>query len=146
MRAEPLPALTSLRFFAAASIVYFHMQTFKVLPSVPNPDFALGVSFFFVLSGFILAYNYRDLARGDLGRFYIARFARLFPVHIVTFVFAALFVLPWNLWTFGPSLITVPYNLTLTHAWLPLGGLVFSWNAVSWSISAELFFYLLFRC
>ena len=61
-----LEALTSLRFFAAASIVLSHMQyffpeifSFEVIDKIP---LAQGVSFFFVLSGFILTYVYPSLA------------------------------------------------------------------------------------
>lgn len=144
MKAAHIPSLTALRFFAAAAIVYFHLQIYRVVATKPDPNFALGVSFFFVLSGFILAYNYQDMAATGLRRFYIARVARLLPVHLATFFLASAVIVPWQSWTAGQVLVTVPYNLTLTHAWLPLNGMVFSWNAVSWSISAEFFFYLFF--
>lgn len=143
MRAKDLPALTSLRFFAAASIVLFHLQG-PILGVEPRTNFALGVSFFFVLSGFILTYNYAGLEPGSLRSFFTARFARLFPVHLVTFLLAAVLLFPPRTFLQGASLVTIPFNLTLTQAWLPLNGLVFSWNAVSWSLSAELYFYLLF--
>lgn len=60
MLAEPtikkIPALTSLRFFAAAAIVYYHCLYYVEVN--PNSTWAIGVSFFFVLSGFILTYAY----------------------------------------------------------------------------------------
>lgn len=101
------------------------------------------MSFFFVLSGFILAYIYRDFSGHSVRSFYLARFARLWPVHVVTFLLAAAFVMPHAL---GKPLWqwTIPINLTLTQAWFPLRGLVTSWNGVSWSISAEAWFYILF--
>lgn len=58
MIAAPLPQLTSLRFFAAGAIVLFHMSGQGLMPFAAQPALANGVSFFFVLSGFILAYNY----------------------------------------------------------------------------------------
>lgn len=56
--ANRLAALTSLRFFAAAAIVYHHVMGAWAFPRVPEFLFAQGVSFFFVLSGFILTYRY----------------------------------------------------------------------------------------
>lgn len=105
--------------------------------------YGLGVGFFFVLSGFILTYVYRDFTGHSVRSFYVARFARLWPVHLVTFLIAALVIQPNAL--FVPVYaITAPINLLMLHAWLPINGLVFSWNAPSWSISAELWFYILF--
>jgi peptidoglycan/LPS O-acetylase OafA/YrhL len=140
MKPQPIDALTSLRFFAAASIVLAHM-------SVPffgvgaHPSLTLGVSFFFVLSGFILTYAYQG--RFDLRAFYLSRFARLWPVHLVTMLLA--FALLYPFLTQRPEwLFPTLANLLLLHAWIPVVGWVFSFNAVSWSISTELFFYLLF--
>ena len=86
-----LDALTGLRFLAAAAVVVFHARV-----DVPGqmgipPDFAAdvplasaAVAFFFVLSGFILAYVYPRLeSPAACGRFLLARFARLWPAHLV---------------------------------------------------------------
>lgn len=142
MQAPPLPQLTSLRFFAAGAIVLLHMQA-PVFGIPGDARLGLGVGFFFVLSGFILTYVYRDFTGHSIRAFYVARLGRLWPVHFVTFLAAAIVLQP-NLLLSGPHIATIPYNLTLTQAWLPLNGLVFSWNAVSWSVSAEFWFYLLF--
>src|SRR5262245_1529969 len=64
-RRPALPALTSVRFLAALHVVVYHF--FLVFPSrlpwlvagVIGAGYT-GVSFFFVLSGFVLAYNYLD--------------------------------------------------------------------------------------
>src|SRR5690242_12787179 len=82
-----LPALTSLRFLAALAVFLHHAGLFA--------DGFFGVTFFFVLSGFILTYNYRrtlaDGGRGAVWDFYVARFARVYPLHI----FALIAALPW---------------------------------------------------
>lgn len=140
MKPEALDTLTSLRFFAAASIVAFHMQE-PILNMALYGPLALGVSFFFVLSGFILTYVYQH---GFSAReFYRARVARLWPVHAATLLLALFLLLPALLirpeWSI-PGLA----NLLLVHAWIPVAGYVFSFNAVSWSLSAEMFFYLIF--
>ena len=82
---KKLDALTSLRFFAAMAIVIEHTKdAFHVTAWIHSPiPYDYGVSFFFVLSGFILTYNYREI--GDFAacrRFYVARFARIWPLHV----------------------------------------------------------------
>ena len=60
-----LNALTGLRCFAALNIVFFHFsnpQWFGRLAPVVNAGYA-SVSFFILLSGFVLAYNYAEQAR-----------------------------------------------------------------------------------
>ena len=105
---------------------------------------ANGVSLFFVLSGFILTYNYPVL-HDKIGRFYLARFARLWPVHIFT-LGLAMFLLP----SLGTGAMTenglklLFANIFLLQSWVPKNGFVFSFNGVSWSISTEMFFYAAF--
>jgi hypothetical protein len=79
-----LNALTGLRTFAAINIVLFHFSNplwFGWLAPVVNAGYA-SVSFFILLSGFVLGYNYNARARAgqlDKLRFYEARFTRLYP-------------------------------------------------------------------
>lgn len=128
--------LTSFRFFAAAGVVIYHLQSVAGLQ--PRASFALGVSFFFVLSGFILTYTYGDRDKFDFGGFLIARFARLWPVHLVTALLVIALIGEPASWS------RLPLNLALLHAWLPVSPFVFCYNGVSWSISDEAAFYLLF--
>jgi peptidoglycan/LPS O-acetylase OafA/YrhL len=141
-KASPLHPLTSLRFFAAAAIVVGHILPTVV--GVPGDGrYGLGVGFFFVLSGFILTYVYRDFAGHSVWAFYLARIARLWPVHLVTFLIAALILQP-DLLRSPVHLMTALINVLMLQSWLPISGLVFSWNAPSWSISVELWFYIFF--
>jgi len=78
--------LTSIRFFAAITVVVSHYSELGLL-NLPSQifDFVDGgrpaVSLFFVLSGFILTFTYRDqLAAKGARSFYQARFARIYPV------------------------------------------------------------------
>jgi peptidoglycan/LPS O-acetylase OafA/YrhL len=88
-----IKCLTSLRFFAAAMIVVFHsVNAFRIADN-SKITFPLeqGVSFFFVLSGFILTYVYPSLNGAHRVRdFYVARIARIWPAH-----FAAFLLLLW---------------------------------------------------
>src|SRR5439155_1618819 len=107
-----------------------------------------GVSFFFVLSGFILTYNYADVFRDGISaasykRFIWDRLTKIYPVHFL----ALLLVLP--IATLSPQLRldwrAVPLHLLLLQCFWPSSTPAFSsyLNVPSWSISCEWFFYLL---
>ena len=141
---KQLPALTGLRIVAATMIVLFHSaDTFSIDHSHFIASFSLiqGVSLFFVLSGFILTYTYANLASPrESIKFILLRLARIWPVHAVTAVFAIFFLS--HKWA-GHAYVLAP-NLLLLQDWLPIQDFFFSLNAVSWSVSAELFFYCCF--
>lgn len=132
--------LTGLRFFAAFAIVLHHIQgNFGVPTTVfQGWNLANGVTVFFVLSGFVLTYSYPALnGPGETRRFYIGRIARIFPAHFVTLLAAVALGVPF----------VAPYflaNVLLLQSWVPTGDYFFSYNAVSWSISTEMSFYLVF--
>ena len=143
VKSPALPALTALRFFAALAIVIHHCNGVFWATADLGPLDA-GVSFFFVLSGFILTYVYRDLPRSAAAwrDFYRARIARIWPLHAV-----CLLLTIWLVATPEPfNVVALIANLFLFHAWLPWDRLFFSYNYVSWSISTELFFYLALPC
>lgn len=146
---KKLDSLTALRFFAATSIVIEHSgPSFRSMDWIPHLRYDLGVSFFFVLSGFILSFAYREFSSDRSVRdFYIARIARIWPLHM--FTLAAFFALiPTSRWFLqgseGHHLGILLANVFLVQAWIPKSAFFFSGNAVSWSISAETFFYMLF--
>ena len=102
------------------------------------------VSFFFVLSGFILAYVYPELKGLEAScRFLLGRFARLWPAHVVAFILVLLF-LPSSQWRHPGWPWAMVANLSMIHAWIPLPSFFFSYNWSSWFISAEFFLYLCF--
>jgi peptidoglycan/LPS O-acetylase OafA/YrhL len=149
-----LPALTSLRFFAAFHVVIFHLQATKV---VQGPAWYeklaavgyVGVSFFFVLSGFILVYTYAGRAL-SLKDFWRARFARIYPAYAFSLLFTAPFFffavvkldIPFFAWPKAHLKLAAGLVVTLLQAWVPPAAL--TWNPVAWSLSVEAFFYLLF--
>lgn len=135
MPSKILP-LTSLRFFAAGGVLLYHLQGLIGVPA--QAGFALGVSFFFVLSGFILTYTYANRVAFSFRDFMVARFARLWPVHFAAFLLVVALLGNGDQWD------AVALNLTLLHSWLPIGRYMFSGNWVSWTISTEMAFYLLF--
>lgn len=111
VRSTTLPALTSIRFFAAVHIFVFHLwamaQVMRGNPDMPSiggfdgmPVWMLNLiqhgycstSLFFLLSGFVLAYLYVDgagAATVDDRSFWYARFTRIYPLHIGLLVLIA---------------------------------------------------------
>lgn len=157
-----LAALTGLRFFAAAHVVLYHYAG----PALPQgtPDGLrhavahgyVGVSFFYLLSGFILAYNYaerraeRSVAlRGSVRAFLWNRVSRVYPLYLVAWLASAPFVVAHRL-AADPAPVTraaklfvsAAVSLGLVQAWLP--GAHTWWNPPAWSISVEALFYVAF--
>lgn len=111
-------------------------------------DGAFGVTFFFILSGFILYYNYarsfHSLRRQELLPFYVNRVARIYPVHVLSFLLVMPFFLKPLLQEPAVTSLKMLVNALLLQAWVPDVRFYFSINNPSWSISNEFFFYALF--
>jgi peptidoglycan/LPS O-acetylase OafA/YrhL len=157
-----LPALTSVRFFAALWVALFHMQAMKAFyfGAAAVRQFAsigyCGVSFFFVLSGFILVYTYEGRAT-TLRAFWQARFARIYPALAFCLLITApgffyccvmmrahdpkLFVPEWA-WVAPHMGLVAVLSVTLLQSWIPQAAL--AWNMPNWSLSVEAFFYFMF--
>ncbi|MGV1867573.1 MULTISPECIES: acyltransferase family protein [unclassified Rhizobium] len=147
MNRENLPALTGLRFIAAIMIVVEHSRGMFMIPTTFLTQWQVdnAVSFFFILSGFILTHVYGDCSSvQDRRKFYVARFARIWPVHVacIILLYAAVGD-PSRIGT-TDSLPVGLLNLALLQSWFPNYHVFFSYNAVSWSISCEALFYALF--
>lgn len=142
--ARKINPLTSLRFFAAAGVVMIHVADALHLPVDPWKPLALnnGVSFFFVLSGFILTYVYGSLPQLDRGRFLLARLARIWPAHIAA-ILLYLALIPFSAWR-GFTWAAWLSQLTLTHAWFLPNQHLLVFVGPSWSVSVEFAFYLSF--
>jgi peptidoglycan/LPS O-acetylase OafA/YrhL len=158
-----LDALTGLRYVAALCVLLSHL-------SVNFPDgpikklaselWAIGMPLFFTLSGFLMAYNYSDgfrtSYRSTLRKFYLARFARIYPIYIV----ALLLWLSLSGHFFNDlrdhprdTYLSLAMTATLTQNWVcvpvfagtpspRLASFAHMW--IAWSVSVEFFFYLVF--
>lgn len=139
-RGPQLPRLTSLRIFGALAVFLYHSAAWGLgsFFGLAYVGYA-GVAFFFVLSGFVLSWGTRE---GLAARtFYRRRFARVWPSHFVMLVVAAsvpvvAFARSW------PAAIA---NAFLVQGWFVNDtDIQLGMNGVSWSLSAEAFFYLCF--
>ena len=137
--------LTFLRFIAALLIIVCHFgsTTAPFDTGFINAfvrEGSIAVSFFFFLSGTVLFLTYGTKSRIHPRQFYLKRFARIYPVYVIAFLITLLlgmFVL--NAYPKGLAIILQLFSL---HAWYP--GSCLSINFPGWSISVEVFFYLLF--
>lgn len=152
-----LKPLTSLRFVFAFMVFSGHLgglflnynENFLVETNARYLSMSegyLGVSFFFILSGFILSFKYKEsfVAKTiTFRKFILSRIFRIYPLHVLTFAFT--FYLSYynnldNIIFWFKSFT----NLFLIQSFVPFKEYFFSFNGVSWSISNEMFFYLVF--
>ncbi|HQW50473.1 MAG TPA: acyltransferase [Tepidiformaceae bacterium] len=134
-----LDSLTGLRFFAAWLVLQHHFTNFALVPVLQRyTGFgATGVTFFFVLSGFVLTWSF--VPSDTAPRFYWRRFARIWPLHALTTLLALPVFYTWRdvPLEWGPVLL----SFALLHAWVPTATTYFAGNPASWSLSCEMFFY-----
>lgn len=155
-----VPALTSIRGFAAIWVLIFHLryevryffpELYQSTQGIWKSGF-LGVDLFFVLSGFVIALNYqarfKTVQRSVFYSFMIKRFARIYPVYLMCLL-CTLVVLLGFVWFEYPYKHMDRFtkwgfvqSLTMTQVLsFPLPR---QWNLVAWSVSAEWFAYLFF--
>lgn len=148
-------ALTAVRFFAAFYVLLFHTWGGPGLAWTPRwfQTFAsggfTGVTFFFVLSGFIFVYTYADKPL-SLRSFWRARLARIYPSYLFSLLVTAplffnseiLKMFSEQAWATSHMGITALVNILMVQSWFPQTAL--TWNEVNWSVSVEIFFYSLF--
>ncbi|MFV9686828.1 acyltransferase family protein [Pantoea sp. KXB45] len=148
-RLPRLSSLTGSRFWAALLVFLFHSSLPSDLAPFSDPTIQhgftvivgkagwLGVSYFFILSGFIMVWSAKkDDTAGD---FYLRRFAKIYPTHcltlIIAFIFGAVSLYQYKLWF---------SNLFLLNTWIDDVHYFFVGNRPSWSLCIEAMFYLSF--
>jgi peptidoglycan/LPS O-acetylase OafA/YrhL len=167
-----IAALDGLRFFAAFSVMVAHGYWYVVLLQQPRTNHimfdnlmlcggSVGMTLFFVLSGFVIHFNYHKTVPASLsGRldFFIARFARLYPLFLLVFAYD-FFSLLWaqgyfsgNVFSLYDAFKALPFYLSFTQTWWwwPIGSTTAyeyysTWmtgaTGAMWSLSTEAFFY-----
>jgi peptidoglycan/LPS O-acetylase OafA/YrhL len=140
-RPPRLDTLTGLRFFGALAVVGCHVgaqfTSSKALTILVGYGY-VGVSFFFLLSGFVLTWSANSDSRG---RFLWKRFCRVWPLQFLLAIVAFTVVAAQEKATGTLGHVA---EVLLLQAWSPQQTVYFGGNGVSWSLSCEMFFYLLF--
>ncbi len=141
-----LDQITFTRFIAALSVVFFHYGQSVFPANIPflfenitaGP---IAVGYFYVLSGFIMAIAYYQPDKNkqhaiNKKKYWIARFARIYPVYLVALLLIA--VAKLSVIAVNPA--QLPLHLLLLQSWIPSYPITL--NTPGWSLSVEAFFYL----
>lgn len=160
-------ATNLLRGLSALSILVWHYQHFfyvgtqrpadwdpsiQPLWSLLKPAYLYGefaVQIFWCISGLILAHTYINQSKTGLAKFSLARFSRLYPLHLLTLLVVAIIQFSSKQWfdTFQiysqNDLSHFLTNFFFVQAWGPLGD-GFSFNTPTWSVSVEIVVYFVF--
>jgi len=144
-RRPPLPALTGIRTLLAIFIILFHFtppHLGLLYPFIDNGYVFVGA--FFLISGYVLTYNYADRGKALSKReFWLARFSRLYPVYL--FVLLISFRMVQDEWQarshaeFWRGILLTPFVL---QGWSP--SVATFWNTVAWTLTSECVLYAAF--
>jgi peptidoglycan/LPS O-acetylase OafA/YrhL len=150
-----IESLVGIRGIAATWVLieHFRFAIYGLFPAIARLDWwvagaSLGIEVFFPLSGFIISYMYADRlhAGASYANFLLKRFARLYPVYLVTFLAMAALVA-------AAAIGHVPLNSSSHYSPLTfIGNLLLlqaapgvpAWNPPAWSVSAEALAYVTF--
>ena len=153
---QKIDILTGIRFLAAIHVVLFHNFAFfdlkNISPWITNFIYKgeAAVSFFFILSGYILTHAYKERLNDSKQKrkYFFSRLAKLYPLYLFAFVID----LPRGLDYFFSqypsneatikSVISGLAHILMLQSWIPR--VTASWNPPAWSLSCELFFYIVF--
>lgn len=155
-----IKTLTSLRFLFAIWVVFAHTGLDPYYGSVASNSEIfinlsqhgyLGVSFFFVLSGFILVISVKNEFK--IREFYVNRFSRIYPTYLLAMSISLYipykYLVNKNYQISGIDIdgkvvffVLIFVSIFLLQSWIAISGHL--WNPPAWSLSAEFFFYLIF--
>lgn len=139
-----LEQLTFTRFLAALGIVIFHYGITVSPFSSESVSFFfrhanIGVSYFFLLSGFVMMIAYGNKKSIEPGEYFKKRLARIYPVYFLALLLLFVYIFLF----FGEKNYDgIVLNALLLQAWIP--GKALSFNPLGWTLSVEIFFYALF--
>lgn len=152
--------LDSLRGIAAFIIAFiWHYKNFNVEGSYPlsnvlKPFYTYGnlmVEMFFMISGFVMSYCYKEkimCAKINFNDYIIKRIKHLYPLHLITLLAVTIvqLIIKFNTGsTFGCGGFDL-YHFLLNFFCIQVGWIdnVYTFNAPAWSISVEIFCYIVF--
>src|SRR5580700_10315426 len=164
-----IPALTGLRFYAAffvliahggAALLADHETSYGAIYWATQAS-GFGMTLFFVLSGFVIHYNYANLVTGagvkGIGSYLWARFARLYPLFLLMMlVYVLISSRHVDYWAGYPQRLNstfraLPFFLVSVQSWFyavidgnPLIDAIGGASPITWSISTEWFFYFVY--
>jgi len=144
-RKPPLPALTGVRTLLAIFIILFHFtppHLGLLYPFIDNGYIFVGV--FFIISGYVLTYNYADRGKSLSKReFWLARFSRLYPVYLFVLILSVSMLQDeWHARPHGEFWQGIILTPLVLQGWSP--SVATFWNTVAWTLTSECVLYLAF--
>jgi peptidoglycan/LPS O-acetylase OafA/YrhL len=141
-----LPALTGLRMVAALAVYMNHIGAPEGSPAFLSAFMSSGysgVTIFFVLSGFVLAFNYLESMRRPsvkgVYNYFVARFARVYPLYLLVLFFVVV-----RQHAQGAGIDGWWRNALAIQTWDPNLFHAFAFVGPAWSVSVEFFLYACF--
>lgn len=135
--------LTFTRFLAAVSIVIFHYGGGSIFTENSQLSFIfenanISVSYFFILSGFVMIIAYGKKPFVSFIAYFKNRFARIYPLYFLAVILVIFVQLKAVEFDFSGLFL----NIFMVQAWIP--GKALSFNFPAWSLSVEVLFYAIF--
>lgn len=145
------------------AVVFFHYSTVLGWPAPWQrvlDQGRTGVCFFYVLSGFVMAYGYerwfgKDLSR--YGEYFARRMRRIVPLYLFGIFLNGIAIYRQHtghagVWypswlqpgRFHLAMLGLPISLFALQSWIPIDAIQEPWNGPGWSICCEFFFYAVF--
>ncbi len=155
MQTMRFQSLEAFRGIAAISIIYYHSMFTSGTFSYFRLNSHLFVDFFFILSGFIISYAYMQKLTDkqvSAKTFFIKRIFRLYPMHLFMLAIWVIYIFVKH-WAFTKHIggqdpfISNNFTSFIQHLFLvqTFGtGNIMAWNVPSWSVSVEIFAYIIF--
>ncbi|MDY6049812.1 MAG: acyltransferase [Corynebacterium sp.] len=156
---QNLPSLTGARWWAAFAVYMLHALIFlQVYPFqktelfatihrfVPMQLGAAGVTFFFILSGFLIYWSNQQLTWARTPNYVLRRVTKIFPTHLIgvgLFLLASYSLTTGWVLDFSRLEVWLP-NVLLVHTWVPSWANLATLNVPDWSLAAEMLYYLTF--
>ena len=159
--AKYLPALTGIRAIAAYMVFLHHFNPFRSFVNFPNTlgyklhsfcnELHIGVTIFFVLSGFLISLRYQGtvlFTESWLSRYALNRFARIFPMYAlitgITFLILTIgadydYMKQYSMFSPFSKIVTIILNFTLLKGFF--ANLKYTGIAQGWSLTVEECFY-----
>jgi len=143
-----LDQLTFTRFWALLFVIIYHggggIYTGWLMGNAPVAAILLSaptaVSYLYVLSGFVMSLvYYRPNEKFDISGYWTARFVRIYPLYIISFLLVCYFYIDYMA-NIKPQKVLA--NIFVLQAWWPTYAQ--SFNYASWSMTVEFFFYAVF--
>uniref|UniRef100_UPI003B3A7C47 acyltransferase family protein n=1 Tax=Spirosoma sp. TaxID=1899569 RepID=UPI003B3A7C47 len=150
--------LDIFRGIFASMVVLFHLSGFSDTPILNNEfiyNSDMFVDFFFVLSGFVIVYNYKSISSFDQFKTFLQkRIVRVYPLHfLMLMAFLGIELSKHSLSAYihvnrleneHNNIYSFFTSLFLVNSIKMFGIKDVSWNIPSWSISAEMISYIVF--